>query len=197
MSAQVVELNCPGCGNRVTTGQKQCEYCGGPIVIREMNTISGMTNVELNKYATAYRKVLTDNPDNTDLNKAIAICYLKLKLYDKALAAFENIISNNFDDSEVYYYAAICCLGGKKAFLNVREDIDKALNYLDIATSLENKGIYYYFMAYIKYDYFQRKHLNTSPNYLEILEMADDTGVSDADIEELFAILNVSRPDVM
>ena len=123
------------------------------------------------------------------------MCYLKLKMYDKALGAFEKAIEDNFDDSEIYFYAAICLLNGKKAFLNQRPTIDKILEYLNAALMIDPKGIYYYFMAYIKYDYFERKHFRTSPNYVDALQMANEAGLSDFDIEQLYTILNVARPD--
>ena len=137
MAHEVVELNCPGCGARVSTGQKECDWCHKPIVISTFNSVYSMPLPEVNKYAGAYRKALSENPDNTDLNKSVAMCYLKLKMYDKALAAFEKAIE----------------------------------------------------------DYFERKHFRTSPTYQEALQMAVDAGLSDYDIEQLFAILGVARPD--
>lgn len=92
MSHQVVELNCPGCGARVSTAQKECDWCHKPIVISTFNSVYSMPMPEVNKYAGVYRKALTENPDNTELNKSIAMCYLKLKMYDKALGAFEKAI---------------------------------------------------------------------------------------------------------
>ena len=91
MSHQVVELNCPGCGARVSTAQKECDWCHKPIVISTFNSVYTMPMPEVNKYAGVYRKALTENPDNTELNKSIAMCYLKLKMYAKALEAFENL----------------------------------------------------------------------------------------------------------
>jgi hypothetical protein len=105
------------------------------------------------------------------------------------------VIEDNFDDSETYFYAAVCLLNGKKAFLNQRPTIDKVLEYINAALMIEPKGIYYYYLAYIKYDYFERKHFRTTPNYREALQMAVDAGLSDFDIEQLFAILGVARPD--
>ena len=195
MSHQIVELNGPGCGARVSTAQKECDWCHKPIVISTFNSVYSMQMPEVNKYVGAYRKALTENPDNTELNKSIAMCYLKLKMYDKALGAFEKAIEDNFDDSEIYFYAAICLLNGKKAFLNQRPTIDKILEYLNAALMIEPKGIYYYFMAYIKYDYFERKHFRTSPNYVDALQMANEAGLSNFDIEQLYTILNVARPD--
>ena len=194
MAQSVVELNCPGCGARVSTEQKKCKYCRNPIVIQTFTSVHDMTIPEVNKYANAYRRALSENPDNIDLNKSIAMCYLKLKLYDKALPAFEKALEDNFDDSELFFYAAICLLRGKKAFVAQRTDINKAIEFLDAANMIEPKGIYYYFLAYIKYDFFERKYLNTSPNYQECMSIANSYGVSDYDVSNLFAILGVPKP---
>lgn len=197
MSHQIVELNCPGCGARVSTSQKECDWCHKPIVISTFNSVYSMPMPEVNKYAGAYRKALAENPDNTDLNKSIAMCYLKLKMYDKALGAFEKAIEDNFDDSEVYFYAAICSLNGKKAFLQQRPTINKILEYMEAALMIESKGIYYYFLAYIKYDYFKRKSFITNPTYLDYYQEALSVGVSEYDITQLYSILGVARPEYL
>lgn len=123
------------------------------------------------------------------------MCYLKLKLYDKAAEAFERAMEDNFDNSETFFYAAICRLKGKKAFLASRADIDKIEEYIQAALMIEPKGIYYYFWAYIKQDYFARKSYKTSPTYQEVLATAQQAGLSNYDIEQLYAILGVQRPD--
>ena len=197
MSQEVIELKCPGCGARVTKGQKECDWCHKPIVISTFNSVYSMPMPEVKKYTSTYQSVLRDNPDNTAINKSVAFCYLKLKMYDKALTAFEKAIEEDFNDSESYFYAALCCLNGKKAFLNQRPTIDKALEYIDAAIMIEPKGIYHYYMAYLKYDYFARKRFMTSPNYQECLQAAMDAGLSDYDIEQMFAILNVARPETL
>lgn len=194
MGQAVIELNCPGCGARVSTEQKECEWCHKPVVISTFNSVYSMPMPEVNKYAGAYRKLLGEHPGNNELNKSAAMCYLKLKLYDKALAAFETAIEDNFDDSETYFYAATCLLKGKKAFLAQRNDINKAIEYINAANMIEPRGIYYYFLAYIKYDFFERKYLNTTPNYQECLGMARQFGTSAYDIKMLFDILSVAKP---
>ena len=63
---------------------------------------------------------------------------------------------------------------------------------------LANCGItYYYFWAYIKYDHFYRKHYRTSPDYQELLSNAEQAGLSNYDVEQLYAILGVARPDCL
>ena len=197
MSHQVIEINCPGCGARVTTSQKECEWCHKPIIISTFNSVYSMPMPEVNKFAGAYRQALAENPDNQELNNSVAMCYLKLKLYDKALPAFEKAMEDNFDNSETFFYAAICLLQGKKAFLHQRPTIDKILEYINAALMIEPRGIYYYFLAYIKYDYFARKSFVTSPTYIDYLQEALTVGVSEYDTIQLYNILGVNRPECL
>ena len=90
------------------------------------------------------------------------MCYLKLGLYDKALLAFEKAMENNFDNSETFFYAAICLLGGKKPFAQQKPTINKVEEYINAALMIEPKGVYYYFLAYVKKDYYERKFLKTN-----------------------------------
>lgn len=197
MSQNVINLECPGCGAPTETGAKECPFCKGPIIITTFNSVYNMPMPDINKYANTYRKALTENPDNIDLNGSLAMCYLKLKLYDKALPAFETAIENNFDNAEMFFYAAICLLKGKKAFLSPRAVIEKIEEYINAALMIEPKGIYQYFHAYIKYDYYSRKRFSTSPTYDELLIQSKATGLSETDISQLYSILSVARPDVL
>ncbi|MCD8189624.1 MAG: tetratricopeptide repeat protein [Clostridiales bacterium] len=195
MSSVVEILTCPGCGNPLSIGQEVCDWCHRPVVISTFNSVySGIHSNCADKYASAYGNALRRDPDNPALNKAIAFCYLKLKLYSKALAAFEKAIEDDFNDSELYFYAAVCLLNGEKAFCSHKPTIDKVLQYLNAAISIEPKGIYYYYMAYIKYDYFARHNFRTSPNYMEALRMAMNAGLSRYDVEQLYKILGVDKP---
>ena len=174
---------------------KECPSCHRPVVITTFNSVYAMTAAEANKYANNYRKVLGSGEDNqAPINSAIGMCYLKLKMYDKALIAFDKAIEEDFDNSETYFYAAVCILGGKKAFLNSRETIDKAETYINAAMMIEPRGIYQYFLAYIRYDFHEHKFLNVSPDYRQCLQQATDFGVTDTDKQSLFDTLGVSDP---
>ena len=137
---------------------------------------------------------MADYPDDQQLNTSIAMCYLKLKLYDKALEAFEKAMEDNFDNSETFFYAAVCLLKGKKAFVQQRPTINKIEEYIQAATMIEPLGIYYYFWAYIKYDYYKRKYLNTTPNWQDMLAQAEAYGLSPYDVDQLYGVLGVDRP---
>ncbi|MBR0132993.1 MAG: hypothetical protein IJM14_07940 [Lachnospiraceae bacterium] len=193
MSYSVVRLNCPGCGFPVEIGMKECP-AGHPLNISTFNSVRDMPIPMVNKYTGVYKKELQEDPVNKELNYSIGICYLKLKLYDKASLAFAKAIEDDFDNSEAFFYAAIAELKGKKAFLALRPNISKAEEYINAAIMIEPKGIYYYFHAYIKYDFYERKKLNTFPDYQETKQIAYDIGVSDYDIQMLYELLNVERP---
>ena len=119
---------------------------------------------------------------------------MKLGMYDEAYEAFSEEIRNDFNDSEAYFCAAAAILRGKKPFLTSRAAIDRAENMLRSACAAETRGIYLYFLAYIRYDYYERKRLNVSPSYREYLEAANSVGVSEDDIDLLFKMLTVERP---
>lgn len=195
MGQQVLSLTCPGCGAPIEVGMKECPY-GHPVTISTFNSVSSMPMPMVNKYVNSYKKKLSENPDDVQSTESVAFCYLKLKLYDKALESFEKAISENFDNAELYFYAAICLLEGKKAFLQQRPKIDRILEYVNAAIAIEPRGIFYYFLAYIKYDYFKRKFLNVSPNYQETLNLAKELGYSEHDAIQLYSILGVERPNL-
>ena len=192
--AEVLELECPGCGRPLSTDMKECPACHRPVVITTLSGMGGMAMLEINKYANAYQKALVADPNNKQVNGALAMCFLKLKLYDKALAAFDKAIVDNFENSEVYLWAAVALLRGKKAFVTPRPDINQAEEYLNAAIMIEPKGIYYYMLAYIRYDFHARKFLRCSPDYRELLQQAVAAGVSAADVDQLFSVLNVEIP---
>ena len=190
MSQKVIDLKCPGCGNPTNTGQRFCEFCGREVVISSFNSIVDMPTPLLNKYAKSYNQFLSENPDNLELNTTIALCSLKLKLYELALPRFEKAMEDNFENSEVFFYAAVCLLRGKKAFLTHMSDIKKATDYINAAIMIEPRGIYYYLLAYIKYDFYHKKYLKITPDYQEELQNARNNNVSYADIQTLFNFLS-------
>ena len=91
MSVQAISIKCPNCGAGVSATQESCEYCGAPVYIKTFNSVSEMPPLQANKYASSLRKELVENPDSTELNTSIAFCYLRLKMYDEAYAAFSRL----------------------------------------------------------------------------------------------------------
>lgn len=197
MEYKTIEIKCPGCGARVTTDQKFCEWCDRPILVSTFQSVAEMPMPELGKYARAYQNAAAENPDHIGINKSAAFCFLKLKMYDKALPAFEKAVQDNFDDSEIYFYAAVCLLHGKRAYMGQKAVIDQAIEYLNAANMIEPKGIYYYLLAYIKYDFYTMKQLRIKPDYQDDLNTAVNAGLSCYDVEQLYRLLDVPKPDCL
>ena len=195
MTLQVINLNCPNCSATVDSGQKTCLYCKQPVVITTFNSVYSMPVPLVNKYASMYKNALSNDPENKELNFSIAICYLKLKLYEKALVAFEKALEDNFDNSEIFFYAAVCLLKGQKAFNTPANDIKKALDYIKAAILIEPRGVYYLFSAYLKFDFYERKYLNITPTYLDELKDAKNNSLSFTDAQVLFEILGKPIPE--
>lgn len=195
--SEVIEIKCPGCGARLQIDQKECEYCHAPVVISTMSDIFSMSAQNISKYSKSYESDLSENPDNAELNNSLAFCYLKLGFYDKALVKFDKAIEQNLNNSETYIYAAACVLAGRKPFLTPRLDIDRIEQYINAALMIEEKGLYRYFQAYIKYDYYKRKFFKTSPTWEECLVQAKSEGFSSTDVNQLFSILKQEIPDCM
>jgi tetratricopeptide (TPR) repeat protein len=192
-------IKCGGCGADVLANQlengEMCPLCGQAARIKHYQTVAAMPLPQVQKYQVSFQAQLSANPTDNTLNSSLAFCFLKLKLPEKALPFFEKAMADNFSDPNLYYYAAICLLKGKKAFLAMRPEIDSIERYLDAAISLEPRGIFYYFREYIKYDYYSRKFLNSSPGYKELLEEAKQKGLTENEITEFYGISGVEHPD--
>lgn len=200
MAVKVVDLRCSGCRSALDPSASFCEYCGNPVVISSFNSVLGKPVPELGKLARALESDAQGGGDPEMENMAKftqGSCYLRLKLYDKALPKFEAAIEDNFDNPEGYFYAAVCLLKGKKAFLTPMPTIKKALEYLDAALMIENRGVFNLMKAYLKYDFYARKYLQITPDYREELQMALANNVSQTDADTLFSILGVEQPQTL
>lgn len=194
MAYQTVFLECPGCGARIRPEQTECDFCHGPIIVSSFNTVDSIPAPRLSRYAKAYESKAGELPGDGQVSLGLGLIYLKLSQYEKAMSAFDAAITEDFNNSEAYFYAAVSTMKGRKPFVLMRPEIDKVVTYLNDAVMLEPRGIYYYFLAYIKYDYFSRKFLRNPPDYRELLATAKRFGYSPYDVRQLFDMLKQDRP---
>lgn len=185
--------SCHCCGATVGIDAVECLYCKNPVRITTFRSIWSLPTPTVNRYLSSYKND-AESGLRQGVSAPLAFCYLRLKLFDKARAMFEDAMAENFENSEVFFYAAICCLKGKKAFLTTRPDIDKAIEYIEAAKMIEARPIYDYLLAYIKQDFFSRKGYRISPDYKEELISAHAKGLAKGDIQHLYDVLAVSRP---
>jgi pentatricopeptide repeat protein len=192
---KVLALNCPGCKQPVTTDQVKCRFCKRQIIIQRISDIQAMPAAERSDYMNTYKSIAAENPAHKGLNGALAVCYINMKMYDKALDVFNKIMDDNVDNPDLFFNTAVCHLRGKKPFQCQRADIDAAIKYVNGANSLKPNAINHLFLSYIKQDYFERKYLQISPSWRDELEAADSYGANETTVKELSDALNVQLPE--
>ena len=195
---QVIDLKCPGCGSPSSTDQTTCDHCGRQLVITSFSTLHTITPGEVQQYLTAYSGALEQNGKDPELNSAIAMCFLKLGLYDQAQSHFDVALSGNLNNSETFFYMAVALLEGKKPFTRPIETIRKCEGYCTAAARLEPRGIYYLALAWITADFYERKFLKPSIPSSELLAQAGSAQLTPTDIStaqdvfcQSFSILGV------
>lgn len=198
MAVKIVDLKCGGCGYALTPTSVECPRCGRAVAVSSFNSVYAQDLPTLNKLSRALDRDLREgaSPElNASIKFALGGCYLRLKLYDKALQRFEEAIEEDFDNPEASFYAAVSLLKGKKAFLAPMANIKKALEYVNAALMVEERGVFHYFLAYIKFDFYARKYLQISPDWREELTLAQSAAnLSPTDCSMLFDVLGVEMP---
>lgn len=193
MAQLVQDLTCPGCGAPAAMSTQECPSCGRPVVITTFSAISDWSPPQVNKYMKAYKEALT-GADDPDVHLALGICLLKLGTYDLAMRHIQEAISADVDNADGFLYAAVACLRGRRPFLTPMPDVKTALTYIDAARALESRGIFDYFSAFVRSDFFERKFLRIQPTALDEMRLAHEHGLPDADIDLLHDLIRVPRP---
>lgn len=186
---EIISIKCPNCGASITTQTKECEYCQQVVLVKTFKNLAALPTPQVNKYMASYRAAAAEHPGNNDVNTSIGLCFLRLKKYDQAMEYFEKAQAENFEDATPFFYAAVSRLKGRKPFLCNRQEIDAMMTDIQAAMDIAPTAEQYYFMSYLKRDYFKRKFLNTSPSWEEYMQEAVDNGLSPADVEEFHAMV--------
>jgi tetratricopeptide (TPR) repeat protein len=196
VGSRVVDVRCPGCGSPWSTSEAYCKYCGRQVIINSMSDLISMDARTLKAHTRVFEDALDLGSDDPSIHSSLGMCFLKLGLRSKALEHFEKAMVDDIENSETYFFAAIAELDGKKPFLATLSMVRTAEEYLTAALRLEDRGIYSYFFAYLRFDYYERKSLNCQPGYETFLDDAFRNNVTNLDIQNLFELLGVDRTTV-
>lgn len=184
---EVTSIKCPNCGAGITPQMRACEWCGEDVLVKSFKSVASMPLPQVNKYMVA-SQAATEAAGDTDTNLSVGLCFLKLRKYEQAVAAFERAQQDNFDNAAPFFYAAVARLAGRKPFLCKRVEIDKMEEDLNGALMIAPEAIHYYFLSYIGRDFFKRKFIKHEPAWETLMEEAVSNGLSPADVEEFHAM---------
>lgn len=129
---------------------------------------------------------------DTDLSSGVR--FLNYGLYPQAIACLEKAMQAELSNPDVYFYAAAALLGGKRPFLADRASIKKAEEYLNVAIAIGGKALYPYLLAYIRYDYHEKKMLRSIPDHRTLLDTARGLGLTTVESDALFRLLRTEKP---
>ena len=181
---------CPNCGANIDYQGESCEYCGSKFVITNFRSPSA---VEWMKYSNQINGSLKDD-DSADVHYSKGYAFLMSGLYDKALAEFDRSIECNLTHGDGCFLASVAVLKGKKAFVCDKVVVDKAIEYAEAAFSIEMNPVYKAMVGYLKYDFYARKFLRTSPDYKEEMAISRELGLTRGDIDTLFGLVKTDVP---
>jgi hypothetical protein len=125
---------------------------------------------------------------------AAGLEHLRLGLPKQAAAEFELARTGAPLDPDAYYFGAIAELGGKKAFLAPLRCIRMADTLIHGALGLDDRPEFHYFLAYLRYDYYERKYLRPPAPWQASFVEAWNTGLTESRIDSLFTLLSVENP---
>lgn len=132
-------------------------------------------------------------PENADLNMGKR--FINSRVYPQAIASLERAMQSDMANPEVYFYLSAAYLGGKRPFLVPKAKIDRAIEYLTVAASIEDRAIYHYFLAYIKHDHHYLKQLRVNPDFVSELRFSEQLEeLSEAEKDALYTLLGTARP---
>lgn len=119
---------------------------------------------------------------------------LKYRQYKQAQAFMQEAMTTDMSNAEVHFYCAVALLEGKRPFLVTKQVINQIISYLEVANEIQEEAIYHYLMAYVKYDYHYSKMLRVNPDYRHHLQKAEELGITEKDVEQLFKLLCIPAP---
>jgi tetratricopeptide (TPR) repeat protein len=122
------------------------------------------------------------------------VAHLRLGLRAKALEDFRLAMNVGAQNPDLYYLSAVATLDGGKAFLASLASIREAEDLIHAALRLEGRGVFHYFLAYLGFDYYERKSLKAPTPWPASLARAWSLGVTQEEIDSLFKLLSVNDP---
>lgn len=199
LSYSVSILECPNCAaTDIRPGQSFCHWCRSALIISDFSSIYSMDSDTYQEYANKLKSSENNYASNGmhgDYENSLGMTYLKLGNTSLAVSSFQKAVESGIQNPETYFYMGIAMLDRKRPFLNSKNTVTGAMNYIETALNMEKKGIYYFTAAFFEYDFYVMKHLRPPKPLNEYLENAKKFGVTQNDLKMVFDMMNCTVPN--
>jgi tetratricopeptide (TPR) repeat protein len=150
----------------------------------KLNTVS---RNELNGLMKSYQEMLNRDPEDGESCFRLAMCYLHVRIFEKASEYFQRAAQLLLNDSDAYYYFGLSLLSGRRPKTLSLKEVRFIEENLNIAMDLDdNQGKYYYLAAILKYDYYLENGLRIdSPSPDDLFIIAKQKKHDQGEIERL------------
>jgi len=120
--------------------------------------------------------------------------HLDLGDYSAAVEDFRLARSYDAENPDAYFLGAVAMLGGQMAFRASLGCIREIERLIQSAIKLEDRAVFHYFLAYVRYDYYERKSLRPPASWQASFMDACGRHLTQAQIDSLFRWLSVENP---
>lgn len=203
-TGQMVAIKVVMGGKEVQKNDCVCPYCRQRVTPTNMRQAKACTNGDQRKLTMAIlsmQKNIQTNPDDAASHLALGLFFIMKGGYSDARIQLKKAIDLDPMNDSAYFYSCVALLNGmnpSRAETGKIKLIEERLQICEnLAQDDQTRAMYYYFHAFIKYDFFTKKYLRTTPTYQELLYQAMGCGLTVQDRDELFEILRVPRPGCM
>jgi tetratricopeptide (TPR) repeat protein len=185
-------IECPGCGfPQSSASARNCEQCGNLLIVQSLTFLDGADEKSVRIHLKNYRARLKDDPDDCASHIGMGICYLTLKLYDRASEELAKAVDLAPESGDPYYYAALALLQGKRPRVHTHSCIKKVEEMLHAAEELDGtKHIHCLLWAAVKRDYYDfNGMIPRPPSVDELLSRASQRERNDGELQCLERLL--------
>lgn len=129
---------------------------------------------ELTEIMKRYQSRIAANSEDGEMHFRLALCYLELKGYTRAIEHFKRAVELLPRDSDAHYYYGLSLIRGRRPKTLLLKDIRSIEECLETAMQIDDRPAkYYYLAAILKYDFYLANGLSASgPSPDDLISMA-------------------------
>lgn len=154
---------------------------------------------ELSEIMRGFQEMVAADPEDGEGHYRLALCYLHLKLYERAAEHFKRAVERLPADAEANYYLGLSSIGGKPPRTLSLGQVREIEQCLETALQLDSRPAkYYLLLAILKHDYYLANGLKApppSPDHL-ILK-ARQKNAEPGEIERLLKSVTIRDEDLI